>query len=262
MRAASAQPHRLDQEAPPRSMSATEYRMRRAQRDGRWLMSFAALVSAGWCASVHADETDLTLGISSSSVLRGVVLGDLTARSVASYSGASGWLANLGVAAMQSPMRHETWDAQLALKAGYARVLGSDWAWQAAYTLYTYPGVERLRRYAHHELGATLAYRDVLYLSLAALRTLRATSGENRSSVVYELVANQPLVSNLSATAGLGYREALDGGSDHAYGHAGLSWRLGRAQADLLYMATDAAAKRRLGSAAANRWVASVAWRF
>jgi hypothetical protein len=195
-------------------------------------------------------------------LLRGVVLGDLTARSVASYSSSSGWLASLGLAAMQSPMRHEKWDAQLVVKLGYARVLGPDWAWQAAYTNYSYPGVERLRRYAHHELGATLAYRDVLYLSLAALRSTGAASDENRTSVVYEVVASQPLSPGLSATAGIGYRDAVDGGSDHAYGHAGLSMRIGRAQADVLYMATDAAAKRRLGSAAVDRWVAGVTWRF
>ena len=64
----------------------------------------------------------------------------------ASYSTAAGWLTSLGVAALQSPARHEKWDAQLSLKFGHARVLDADWAWQSAYTHYAYPGSERLKR--------------------------------------------------------------------------------------------------------------------
>jgi hypothetical protein len=223
---------------------------------------FTAAVSAGWCGTLHADEVDLSLGLSSGSVLRGVVLGDLTARSAASYNHASGWLGSVGVAALQSPARHHQWDAQLSLKFGHARVLGADWAWQSAYTHHAYPGSQRLRRYAHHELAATLAYRDVLYLSLAGLRSAHVSSGESRDSVAWEVVGNHPFASGWSATAGIGYRDALQSSSHHAYGHGGVSVRWGRTQADLLYLATDAAAKRRLGSAAANRWVGSLAWRF
>jgi hypothetical protein len=62
---------------------------------------------------------------------------------------------------------------------GYARVLGADWAWQSAYTHYAYPGSERLKSYAHHELATTLAYADLLYLSLAGLRNVR-TFGDDR----------------------------------------------------------------------------------
>jgi hypothetical protein len=243
-------------------MSASGYRFPRGLRACRWIVLLAALVPAGWGGAARADELDLSLGLSSSSVLRGVLLGDLTARSMASYNSAAGWLTGLGVAALQSPARHDKWDAQLSLKFGYARVLDADWAWQSAYTHHAYPGSERLKRYAHHELAATLAYRELLVLSVAGLRNARATSGESRSSVAYEIVASHPFPSGLSATAGVGYREALHAGTDHAYGHAGISVRWGSAQADLLYIGTDAAAKRRLGPAAADRWVGNLTWRF
>lgn len=242
-------------------MSASGYKIRRERCDCRWMVLFAAAASVVWCGAVRADEVDLSLGLASSTVLRGVVLGELTARSMASYSTAAGWLTSLGVAALQSPARHEKWDAQLSLKFGHARVLGADWAWQSAYTYHAYPGSERLRPYAHHELATTLAYRDLLYLSLAGLRNVH-TYGERRTSVAYEIVANHPLQSGLSATAGIGYRAALHANYDYAYGHAGIGARWRGAQADLLYIATDSAAKRRLGSVAANQWTGSLAWQF
>jgi hypothetical protein len=226
------------------------------------MLLLAAAWSAGWCGAVRADEVDLSLGLASSTVLRGVTLGDLTARSMVSYSSASGWLTSLGVAALQSRAQHDKWDAQLSPRFGYARVLGADWAWQSAYTHYAYPGSERLKRYAHHELAATLAYRDLLYLSIAGLRNAHVNSGEGRTSVAYEIVASHPLPYGLSATAGIGYRDALHASSEYAYGHGGISVRWGSAQADLLYIVTDTAVKRYVGSAAANRWVGNLTWRF
>jgi hypothetical protein len=241
-------------------MSASGYRIRRERRHCRRMVC-AAAASLGWCGAVCADETDVSLGLASSTVLRGVVLGDVTARSTVSHRTATGWLGSLGLAALQSPTRHETWDAQLSLKFGYARVLGADWAWQAAYTHHAYPGSERLRSYAHHELATTLAFRDSLYLSVAGLRNVH-TFGQSRTSLAYEIVASHPLHSGLSATAGIGYRDSLHASSDHAYGHAGVSVRWGSAQADLLYIVADDAARRRLGAAAARRWVGNLTWHF
>jgi hypothetical protein len=106
-----------------------------------------------------------------------------------------------------------------------------------------------------------VAYRDLLYLSLAGLRNVH-DFGESRTSVAYEIVANHPLQSGLSATAGIGYRAALHADYDYAYGNAGIAARWRGAQADLVYIATDSGAKRRLGSAAANRWTGSLTWRF
>jgi hypothetical protein len=226
------------------------------------MVLFAVAASAGGCGTVRADEVDLSLGLASSTVLRGVALGDLTARSTASYSHASGWLVSLGVAALQSRTRHDQWNAQVSPRFGYTRVLDGDWTWQSAYAYHAYPGSALLKRYEHHELGATLAYRDLLVLSLAGLRSARPTSGEGRTSMAYEIVASHPLPAGFSATAGIGYRDALHASADHAYGHGGLSFRWRRAQADLLYIFTDEAAKRRLGSAADNRWVGSLSWRF
>jgi len=242
-------------------MSDPGHRIRREPSDCRSMVLCATAASLGCCGAVHADEADLSLGLASSTVLRGVVLGELTARSTASYRTAAGWLTSLGVAALQSPARYDKWDAQLSLKFGHARVLNADWAWQAAYTHHAYPASERLRSYAHHELGTTLAYRDSLYLSLAGLRNVH-TFGESHTSVAYEVVASHPLHSGLSATAGIGYRDTLHAGSDHAYGHAGISVRWAGAQADLLYIAADHAARRRLGAAAARRWVGGLTWQF
>jgi hypothetical protein len=228
----------------------------------RWIVLLATVLSAGWCDAVRADELDVSLGVASSTVLRGIALGDLTARSAVSYSTASGLLAGLGVAALQSRTRHDQWDVQLSPRLGYTRVLDADWAWQSTYAHHAYPGSERLKRYAHHELATTLAYRDLVYLSLAGLRDAHATLGERRTSVAYELVVSHPFASGLTPTAGIGYRDTLHASADHAYGHGGVGYRWGSAQADLLYIWTHDAAKRRFGSAAANRWVGNLSWRF
>ena len=71
-----------------------------------------------------------------------------------------------------------------------------------------------------------------------------------------------PRAPGLSATAGIGYRDALHASSEYAYGHGGISVRWAGAQADLLYIVTDTAVKRYVGSAAANRWVGNLTWRF
>ena len=243
-------------------MSASGYRIRRGRRRCRRAAWLAVAVSAASCGAVHADEFDLSLGAASSTVLRGIALGDLTARSTASYSHAAGWLAGLSVAALQSRLRHDKWDAQLSPRLGYTRVLDADWAWQSSYAHHGYPGSERLKRYAHHELATTLAYRDLLYLSLTGLRNVRDAFGEPRTSVAYEIVASHPVGAGLVATAGIGYRNTLGASYDHAHGHGGLNVRWASAQADLLYVWTDDAAKRRFGAAAANRWVGSLTWRF
>jgi hypothetical protein len=114
--------------------------------------------------------------------------------------------------------------------------------------------------YAHDELAATLAFRDMLYVSIAGLRNGRAAANESRTSVAYELVASYPLQPQVAANVGVGYRDRR--GFAYKYGHAGLGIRWGHTQADVSYIATDAAAKARLGAAAANQWVGSVTWRF
>ena len=230
----------------------------------------AALLAGVLCTVVQAEPIDLSFGVASATVQRGVALGEggVDAHAAATYAHESGWRATLGATALHSkasPRQH--WDAQWFWRLGYARRLDDAWSAQLVHAHYAYPGSERLRRYAHDELGATLAYRDLLYLSIAGLRRVHAGSSGNRDSVAYDLVARYPLPAALSVSAGLGRLETRGGSTyAYAYGHLGLGAQFdaqwGTTQAQLTYIATEPAAKRRFGDAASNRWTASLGWSF
>jgi uncharacterized protein (TIGR02001 family) len=224
----------------------------------------AALLAGLLCGGAWAEPIDLSFGVTSATVLRGVALGEggVDAHAAASYADPSGWRATLGATALHSRPSHQRWDAQLFWRLGYAQRLHDDWSAQLTHARYAYPGSELLRRYRHDELGATLAYRDLLYLSAAVLRRARGGSNGNRNSVAYDIVARHALPAALTANAGLGRLDTPGSSFGYAYGHLGLGAQWGATQAQLSYIATDTAAKRRFGAAASNRWTASLAWSF
>lgn len=232
----------------------------------RRLLLHTALLASLPCADTQAEPIDLSLGVASATVLRGIALGEggVDAHAAASYEHSSGWRATLGATALHSKPSHHRWDTQLFWRLGYARRLDDDWSLQLAHAHYAYPGSPLLRRYGHDELGATFAYRDLLYLSIAGLRRAQASAGGSRYSAAYDIVARYALPSALSASAGLGYLDTRGSISAYAYayGHLGLGAQWDSTQAQVTYIATDSAAKRRFGDAAASRWTASLNWNF
>jgi uncharacterized protein (TIGR02001 family) len=226
----------------------------------------AALLAALAGASARAEPIEWSFGVASATVLRGIALGEggIDAHATAHYAHPNGWRATLGATALHSKASsRRRWEAQWFGRFGYAQRIDDDWSAQLAYARYAYPGSELLRRYGHDEFGATLAYRDLLYLSIAGLRRAHAGSSANRDSVAGDVVVRHALAAPWSADAGVG-RLQTRGGSNYAYayGHLGLGAQWGATQAQLTYIATDAGAKRRFGDAAANRWTASLGWRF
>jgi uncharacterized protein (TIGR02001 family) len=225
-------------------------------------LPLALLAGLPW-AGARAESIDWTVGVASSTVLRGVAVGEggVDAHVAATYLHPSGWRATLGATALHSKLSRRYWDAQWFWRLGYGRRLDDDWSAQLGFARYSYSG-SALRRYGYDELGTTLAYRDLLYLSIAGLRRGDAQVGR-RTSVAYDLVARHALPASLTVSAGLGRLETRGRSTDsYGYGHLGLDAPWGATQAQLTYIATDAAAKRRLGEAAANRWVASLSWNF
>ena len=134
------------------------------------------------------------------------------------------WRASLGVAALHSQSsQRRRWDAQWFGRLGYAHRLDGDWSAQLALTRYAYPGAALLRPYAQDELGATLAWRDLAYLSIAGLRRSNVQgSGGGRDSVAYDFVLRQALPATLSFSAGLGHFETR-GVQGHAYTHGSVA---------------------------------------
>jgi len=224
----------------------------------------ATLLAGMLCSGAQAEPFDLSFGLASATVLRGIAIGygGVDAFAAGSYADASGWRASLAATALHVQASQQRWDAQLFWRVGYAPRLDDDWSAQLAYAAYAYPGSEYLHRYGHDELGATLAYRDLLYLSVAGLRRDDAGTGGNRNSVAYDIVARYPLLAALTASAGLGRVDSRGSSFAYTYGHLGLDAQWGVTQAQLSYIATDSAAKRRYGEAAADRWTLGLAWSF
>lgn len=228
------------------------------QPPGRWACLLGTAVLS--CPVVgRAEPVELSFGMASATVVRGVAFGEgaFDAHAVASLSGRSGWRATAGVTALHVKAEPGCWDAQLFWRLGYARRLDDDWSAQAVLASYSYPGSPRLRSYARHDITATLAWRDRLYLTITGQRS---DESPGRSSTAGDIVARHALPGTLSASAGLG--RLHDPRFAYSYGHLALDRRWGDAQIQLAYIATDSAAKANLGTAAANRWTASLGWDF
>jgi uncharacterized protein (TIGR02001 family) len=228
------------------------------------LLLHAALLATLPCASALAQPIDLSFGVASATVLRGVAVGEggIDAHAAASYAGSSGWRATLGATALHSRASRGRWDTQLFWRLGYARRLDDDWSVQLAHAHYAYPGSSLLRRYGHDELGTTLSYRDLLYLSVAGLRRTHSSVADGRDSAAYDIVARRALPAALTVSVGLGYLDSRGSSFAYAYGHLGFGAQWGATQAQLTYIATDSTAKQRFGDAGANRWAASLGWSF
>jgi hypothetical protein len=228
-------------------------------------MLCVSLLATGAASGTNAEPIDLSFGAASATVQRGVTLGEggIDVHIAVSWAGASGWRAALGATVLHARAAPAHWNSQLFGRLGYAHRLDEDWSAQAAFTRYAYRGSAALRRYAHDELGATLAYRDLLYLSVSGLRTTGGSNrAEGRHSAAYDLVARHALPAELTASAGIGRHTTRGTGFGYTYGHLGLGRPWGVAQAQLSYVATDAKAKERFGSAAADRWTLGLGWEF
>ena len=225
----------------------------------------AAILFFLGCSSVQAQETDLTVGLSTGPVLRGLALGPegISAHMAASYYSAARWFITVGATTLRQASDAPV-TLQLTERLGYTWTLSSDWGAQLDYSHYTYPLDSSLRPYEHAEVGATFAYRDLAFMSISGLRKTNAGYDDgSRWSLAYDLVGRHPLRPGLAMTAGVGYGDRhRQSGFGYAYGHVGLGARVDAAQLEVSYVMTDNTAKARFGASASNRWTASLRWSF
>jgi uncharacterized protein (TIGR02001 family) len=146
--------------------------------------------------------------------------------------------------------------------------LTPEWAATMTATHYFYPNDVRYVRYDYDEIAASLGYRSALFATVAwspnyADRSYRGASNR-RSTVSYELSANQPLMGGWSGNAGVGYRdlsELFD--EEYWYGHAGLMYSVRRLAVHLTYTYVDQTARHLFGhERAAIAWSGTLIWRF
>ena len=224
----------------------------------------AAEASAAKNTPAGPDAVDASFGLSSGLVTRGISLGSggPAVQAQATWHASSGWFAGIGAGSFGAPWsRSQT--LQFHARVGHALRLSPDWSAQLGYAYYGYPLDAPLRRFEYDELGLSVGYRDLAFLSVSRWLGRRWVLDRHGLDTAVDLVLRHPLAASLDAAAGVGHR-VVDGSFRHGYGygHAGLVWRFEAVQSSLSYIVTTARAERWFGAKAADRWAASVTWSF
>jgi uncharacterized protein (TIGR02001 family) len=145
--------------------------------------------------------------------------------------------------------------------------LTPEWAATLTGTHYFYPNDWPVG-YDYDEVAASLGFRSMVYATVAwspnyVEKSYRGVASD-RSTVSYELSANQPLVGGWSGNAGVGYRDLSDLFDEaYWYGHAGLMYSAQRLAVHLTYTYVDQTARDLFGhERAAIAWSGTLIWRF
>ncbi|MFL6617443.1 MAG: hypothetical protein ACJ8MH_02505, partial [Povalibacter sp.] len=146
--------------------------------------------------------------------------------------------------------------------------LDPDWDLRVTATHYTYPNDPRQASYDYEELVTGLSFKSRLFATVAwtpnLTRYANSSFVENKTALSYELAAVQPLLGQLSGSAGIGYYDlpaALQ--ADYWFWNVGLACSLGHAQVVVAYIDTDSGAAQAFGyEVTGSRWTGSVAWKF
>lgn len=229
-----------------------------------WTLLLVALARSACAAPVDAGAVEGSIALTSGLVTRGIALGSggPALQGQLSFHSPDGWFAGLGAGSFGAPWsRAQT--VQMHGRVGWLHRLSPDWSAQLAYSYYGYPLDAPLRRFEYDELGVTLGWRDLAFVSVSRWLGRRWRLDRHGLDSAVEGVLRQPLGPSFDATAGIGLR-AVDGsfGGGYRYGHVGVAWRLDAVETRLSYIATSKRAERLFGARAADRWAASVSWTF
>lgn len=215
-------------------------------------------------ADADAGAIEGSLSLTSGFVTRGISLGSggPALQAQATFHASDGWFAGLGAGNFGAPWS-QAQTVQAHGQVGLLRRLSPDWSAQLAYTYYGYPLDAPLRRFEYDELGLTVGWRDLAFVSVSRWLGRRWTLDRHGLDTAAEAVLRQPLGATLDVTAGIGLR-AVDSSfsQGYRYGHVGMAWRLGAVQTSVSYIATSRRAERWFGRRAEDRWAGSVTWRF
>jgi len=197
-------------------------------------------------------------------VSRGVLLGrnEPSLQASAAYYAAGGVYAGLSTATLRFPGESPR-TVQIAARVGLLRALGDDWQARVGLQHFGYPFDAAWSGFAYDELTVGMGWADQWVASVSVLRHADDYAAGSRYSMSWDAVGRLPLRPGVALAAGIGYHDLhRRWGYGYVYGHAGLGLRLGPASLDLAYTMTDATAKARFGANAADRWTASVLWRY
>jgi uncharacterized protein (TIGR02001 family) len=226
-----------------------------------------AVLAALWAGAAHAQSFGGSAGVASEYVFRGVSQsdGNPSGQLDLHYYGSRDWYAGVWAASVRRGDERTT--AELNAYLGYNFAIVAPWNGSVTLVHYDYPWNHPRSSYAYDELSATLAYSDRLFVSVAASPDTALDRSYGRTTrgaaFAYDLSGRRPLWHGWAADAGIGYYDLhrqLDAG--YAYYSAGVDYRWRMLQLQVLYIGTDARAKRLFYEDAAHDWTATALWRF
>lgn len=236
--------------------------------------TFAAIVvcaaAVGAKSSAAAQpEWGGSIGLTSDYLVRGVSRSNHEASLQAEVhvAGRSGWIAGLFTASARIAPGEKR-DAEVGGFIGYAWTWNDDWSSKLAASHYAYPWNDAGAAYDYSEFNAELSYRGWLSLDAVyspdaprynpyyGLLSVQATS--------VEINLQSPAWHKLMFNAGVGHSQfsGADGGG-FAYWSAGCIYDLSPVAVSLGFVDSGAVADDLFyGSAAKQRWVATLIWKF
>ena len=210
-----------------------------------------ALLLLGFAVSAQTRSVVGEVGVSSSLVDRGIVIGPhrpIAQAQVTLYD-TSGWSAGLAVGVQAGASN----PSQVLVRGSYEWLLSNDWQMQANALYYCYPSDSGLKMFDHLEAGASWGYRDMLALSLTGHQYRIPAPGRPRPHWTAELNLRWPLAEHVSLLSGIGQAQ-LDHDGGYLYGQVGTAWSQGPWRAEVSYLHTDRRAVTVFGNNAARHW--------
>lgn len=163
------------------------------------------------------------------------------------------WSASLGAGVQDDPAREH----RVVARVTRYWTLSNDWQADAGLGWYDHQSAHDGRRYEYAEVGASLAFRDVLSLGVST-RQYAGRNGQLRWGL--DAKARWPIVQDWSINGSVGWAQLPTASTQgYRYGGAGIGWQRRSWSAGLARIATDATARSELGDAAQPRWSAFIA---
>jgi uncharacterized protein (TIGR02001 family) len=241
--------------------------MRRCSARRTNVTSIVGLAMAGGllsAPSATAADVSGSVGVTTDYIYRGQ---SQSAGQPAAQAGirfhSSGW--NAGVWGSSVDFQNGAGSAyELDLQAGYMWQLGSDWSMQLGLVHYAYLD-DHDTGYDYDEVTASVSYQQRATASISwspntSKRTYQGFAWD-RQALAYELSLLQPLHSQWSAYAGVGYYDLNDlVDTGYWYWSTGLAFIWQNVQVDVLHIDSDSTAARLFDGG--SRWTAALTWRF
>jgi uncharacterized protein (TIGR02001 family) len=215
-----------------------------------------------------AQEWDVAFGASTDSSFRGISQngGNPSLQGNVAYYGPGGWFMGLAASTVE-PKPGYLNAGQLIASAGWTLAEGDIASTRIELTHHAYPWSGSRAVSAYDEVVATLALRNVLFLSVGASpNTSFSSLGEamrKGATFSYDATLRWPLVDRFTLDAGIGYEDLHRlFRKGYVYGNAGVTLQAGKLQIDVSYIVTNRTAKSLFTDAASNRWVGNASWHF